>query len=193
MRARLPRHVLAGLTLAALCLGGVATPSSAAGAAAATLVRSATESSALGPDARPRWTWPVTPPRITAPYRAPAHAYGPGHRGIDLAAAVGDRVVAPDDGVVAFAGRVVDRGVITIDHGDGVVSTLEPVDATVVPGAIVRRGQPVGVVATGGHTRPGELHLGAREGDAYVNPLRFLSALPRAVLLPCCGGRQEPG
>lgn len=140
-----------------------------------------------------RWSWPVAPPRITVAYRAPAHAYGPGHRGIDLASAVDADVRAPDDGVVAFAGVVVDRPLITIDHGGGLVSTMEPVRATVPVGTSVHRGEQVGTVATGGHTAPGEIHLGARKDDVYLNPLRLLGEVPRAVLLPCCEPAQQPG
>jgi murein DD-endopeptidase MepM/ murein hydrolase activator NlpD len=134
--------------------------------------------------ASPPWTWPTDPPHIARPYVAPAHEYATGHRGIDLTAE-GD-VRAPDDGVVAFAGPVVDRAVLTIDHGDGVVSTLEPVRTELVPGTAVRRGEVVGRVEQGGHAAAGTVHLGARVDGAYVNPLLFLGGVPRAVLLPCC-------
>ncbi|MGP3536475.1 peptidoglycan DD-metalloendopeptidase family protein [Microbacterium sp. RD1] len=134
--------------------------------------------------APPSWDWPASPVRVVEPYVAPAHAYAPGHRGIDVAA-IGT-VRAPDDGVVAFVGTVVDRPVLTIDHGGGVVSTLEPVRSELSSGAAVTRGQTVGVVVGGGHAPPGTLHLGARVDGAYVNPLRFLGGVPRAVLLPCC-------
>lgn len=140
-----------------------------------------------GADVDERWRWPVTPPRVSEPYRAPAHAYGAGHRGIDLIAPVGIDVSAVADGVVAFAGVVVDRGVVTIDHGGGLVSTLEPIEPRVGVGELVQGGEVVGVVSTGGHTRIGELHLGARRAGDYLNPLLLLAAVPRAVLLPCCG------
>lgn len=97
---------------------------------------------------------------------------------------------APDDGVVAFAGRIVDRGVVTIDHGDGIVSTLEPVEATVVAGERVARGEVVGTLSTGGHTDTGALHLGARLHGEYLNPLVLLGAMPRAVLLPYADARR---
>jgi len=152
-----------------------------------------TASGAAPEDPVAEWSWPVTPPRILETYRAPAHAYAPGHRGIDVSAAGGAAVAAPDDGVVAFAGRVVDRGVLTIDHGDGIVSSFEPIDADVAVGETVRRGQVIGRAALGGHADGGELHIGARQDGEYVNPLRFLGGIPRAVLLPCCGESQEPG
>lgn len=132
------------------------------------------------------WFWPVEQPfRIVAPFSAPAHAYAPGHRGIDVEPET-PAVRAPADGVVAFVGRVVDRELITIDHGDGLVSTLEPVAPAVAVGDPVRRGDLVGEIGLGGHTRPGSLHLGLRLDGEYINPLLLLGGVPRAVLLPCC-------
>jgi murein DD-endopeptidase MepM/ murein hydrolase activator NlpD len=121
---------------------------------------------------------------VVRPYLAPATQYGPGHRGIDLRAPVGTPVAAPDDGTVLFAGRVVDRGVLSIDHGT-VRSSVEPVRALVHPGEHVARGQVVAILAAPGATHPaGVLHLGARVRDGYVSPLLFLGGLRRAVLLP---------
>ncbi len=135
----------------------------------------------------PRWAWPVPSQRVLRGFEAPATPYAAGHRGVDLAADPGDEVLAVDDGVVAFAGTVVDRGVVAIDH-DGVRSSIEPVDPAVEEGDPVRRGQVIGHLATGGGHPAGVLHLGARvraaEGWAYVSPLLYLGGVRRAVLLP---------
>ncbi|MFG6445434.1 murein hydrolase activator EnvC family protein [Microbacterium sp. P06] len=131
------------------------------------------------------WRWPVEPVRIVAAYQAPPHDYGPGHRGIDLAADALD-VHAPADGIIAFAGPVAGRGVVTIDHGGGLVTTLEPVAPRVTAGAHVDRGQTVASVASGGHAPPGVLHFGVRLEGEYINPMLLLGGVPRAVLLPCC-------
>ena len=130
------------------------------------------------------WVWPTDPVRVVRAFEAPAHAYGPGHRGLDLAASSGVR--APADGRIAFAGNVAGRAVVTIDHGDGLVTTLEPVITELAVGDAVARGARVGVVSTGGHTAAGEVHFGVRLDGVYVNPLRLLGGVPRAVLLPCC-------
>lgn len=172
----LPRRLTAALILAAAIAGcsGAGTPAVAVSADDARVVT-----------AEP-WRWPVTAPfRIDRPFLAPAHAYGPGHRGIDLLPA-SDEVRAPAGGVVAYAGDVAGRGIVTIDHGEGLVTTLEPVDPAVGAGAVVAAGDTVGTIATGGHTAPGRLHLGVRLGGEYINPLLLLGGLPRAVLLPCC-------
>lgn len=137
----------------------------------------------VAPD--PGWRWPLAPPvNVAAPFLAPATRYSAGHRGIDLVAASGTPVLAPTDGVVSFAGTVVDRPLVTIDHGDGVLVSLEPVLATAAEGEPVARGQPIGSVAAGGHCGDGCLHLGVRVYGEYVSPLVFITGLPRAVLLP---------
>ncbi len=132
------------------------------------------------------WTWPLDEFRLARPYVQPVHAYAPGHRGIDLRTLGDDEVRSPAPGVVAFVGRVVDRPLVTIDHGNGLVTTLEPVASTLRPGELVAQGEPVGSITSGGHTTPGELHFGVRLHGEYLNPLLLLGGIPRAVLLPCC-------
>lgn len=131
------------------------------------------------------WLWPGSTPRqVTEAYREPAHEYGPGHRGIDVAA---DRAVrAPADGVIVFSGAVADRPLVTIDHGSGLVITLEPVRSELRPGDAVRAGDPVGKLSVGGHTAPGRLHIGVRSHGEYIDPLPLFGRIPAAVLLPCC-------
>src|SRR5690606_24009243 len=63
------------------------------------------------------WSWPTAAPHpIARPFLAPATPYASGHRGIDVRAAAGDEVHAPADGIVHFAGVVVDRPVLSIDQ-----------------------------------------------------------------------------
>ena len=51
-----------------------------------------------------------------------------GHRGIDLAADAEATIPAPADGVVSFSGVVVDREVLSIDHGGGYISSFDPAE-----------------------------------------------------------------
>lgn len=133
------------------------------------------------------WEWPVEGPRIPlVPYLAPVNDYGTGHRGIDLTAPIGGVATAPADGIVAFRGLVVDRPVLTIDHGGGVVSSYEPLLSSLEPGTLVAAGEPLGTVDIGGHSAAGTLHLGVRVDGAYMNPEAMFGLAARAILLPCC-------
>ena len=102
---------------------------------------------------------------------------------MDLRAGAGDEVLAPADGVVHFAGWVVDRPVLSLAHGDGVISSYEPVESVLAEGYVVRRGDVIGTLLPG-HCRTPCLHLGVRIDGEYVSPLLFLGGQPRAVLLP---------
>ncbi|MDN4615035.1 peptidoglycan DD-metalloendopeptidase family protein [Leifsonia sp. F6_8S_P_1B] len=156
---------------------------------AACRVRGTPERGAAGADAfvsdaaPPRWSWPVTPVRVTRAYAAPPTQYAAGHRGIDLAAGPGATVTAPSAGRVHFAGTVVDRPVLTLDVGGGVLASFEPVATDLPDGTFVQRGEPIGTIAAGGHC-DACLHLGVRVDGEYVSPLLFLDRLPPSVLLP---------
>jgi murein DD-endopeptidase MepM/ murein hydrolase activator NlpD len=133
----------------------------------------------------PAWVWPVPPPQqVQRPFEAPSTPYAAGHRGIDATARPGVVAFAAADGVVSFAGVVVDRPVLSVRHTGGLVSSIEPVAATVTAGDAVRAGDPVGVVASGGHCTDRCVHFGVRLHGEYVNPTALLAALERAVLLP---------
>lgn len=131
-----------------------------------------------------RWLWPVAEHSVLRQFEAPEQRWSAGHRGVDLPAPPGSEVVAPDDGVVHFAGIVVDRPVLSIRHAGGLLSSLEPVSTSLTAGERVSRGKPVGLVEAGGHCEPGCLHFGVRLGGEYVSPLMLLGGLPRSVLLP---------
>jgi len=126
----------------------------------------------------------MSPHVLAAAYAAPATRYAAGHRGIDLEAAPGAVVSAPDDAVVRFAGVVVDRPVLTLDHGGGVLSSYEPVVSEMPVGAAVGRGAVFGAIAAGGHCDGTCLHVGVRVDGGYVSPLLFFGRVPPAVLLP---------
>lgn len=130
------------------------------------------------------WSWPVTGAHaIARPYVAPTGPYGAGHRGIDIRAPSGASVLAPADGVVHFAGFVVDRPVLSIEHADGALSSFEPVQTALVAGDRVRRGQVIGTLLPG-HCASACLHLGARVDGEYVSPLLFLGGVGWSVLYP---------
>lgn len=163
--------ILAGALTAALSVGG------AAGAAGE------------------RWLWPLSPaPALVAAFDPPDSDFGPGHRGVDLAGAGGQRVRAIGAGVVTFAARLAGRGVVVVDHGF-LRSTYEPVSADVDVGDTVAAGEPIGTLTTtSSHCWPLTcLHLGVRRGATYVDPLTLLGPRPVRLkpLAPADGGRDS--
>ncbi|GAA4855671.1 M23 family metallopeptidase [Saccharopolyspora cebuensis] len=132
-----------------------------------------------------RFGWPLVPATAVRPFDPPAHQYGPGHRGVDLAGRPGQPVLAAGDGTVLFAGEVAGRPVVSIGHRGGLRTTYEPVRPLVAVGDRVARGRPIG------HLEPGHpgcaaaacLHWGARRDATYYDPLALLGA-GRVRLLP---------
>jgi murein DD-endopeptidase MepM/ murein hydrolase activator NlpD len=108
-----------------------------------------------------------------------------GHRGVDLQAAVdGAPVTAPQSGTVSFVGVVVDRPVITIDHGNGLRSSFEPVESGLASGATVSKGDVLGTVLPGHCAAMPCVHWGVRRGEEYINPLPLVADLRPSILLP---------
>ena len=126
------------------------------------------------------WQWPLDPqPPLARGFEPPSHPWGPGHRGVDLAARPGQPVRAVAVGRVSFAGQVAGTGVVVVSHGR-LRSTYQPLLPAVHGGDRVVAGAIVGhIVTVGSHCLPSAcLHLGAREGDRYVDPLSLLEHRP---------------
>lgn len=127
--------------------------------------------------------------RVVNSFRAPTSPWAAGHRGVDLEVAVGTEVLTPATGTVSFSGVVVDRGVVTITHPNGLRSSLEPVEPLVRIGDQVKAGQAIGLVsAVPGHCAPTVcLHWGVRRGATYLDPIGLLRGFGPIVLLPIDG------
>ncbi len=124
--------------------------------------------------ASPRWRPPLPGTLlISRPFQPPPQRWRPGHRGVDLQAAAGSRVRAAGAGVIVFAGRLADRGVVSIEHSPGVRTTYEPLRVRVRAGETVRAGGLIGWVQPDSrHTE--DLHWGLRVRDRYVDPMLLL-------------------
>ncbi|MFD4292732.1 M23 family metallopeptidase [Rhodococcus sp. NPDC058505] len=136
---------------------------------------------AAAPAAAAGFGWPLTPrPIVVTPFDPPARDWLAGHRGVDLSAAAGQPVLAAGDGVVAFAGEVAGKPVVSVDHRGGLRTTYEPVLASVRVGQRVARGAGLGTLAAGHPGCPGScLHWGVRRGrDVYLDPLALLRPGP---------------
>ncbi|MQY03008.1 murein hydrolase activator EnvC family protein [Actinomadura macrotermitis] len=131
-----------------------------------------------------QWRWPVGPPApaVVRGFVPPALPWGPGHRGVDLAARPGGPVYAAGAGRVSYAGRLAGRGVVAITHGT-LRTTYLPVRASVRAGRVVATGARIGVVeAAPMHCQVPCLHWGLRNDTAYLDPLSLVR--PRVRLLP---------
>jgi len=137
-----------------------------------------------------QWLPPVPGAEVTQEYSAPAHAWAPGHRGVDYLAALHTPVQSIGPGEVVFVGRVAGKPVVSINHPDlGLRSTYEPVDAVVHLGEEVTTGTLIGFTAdVGGHCAMTCVHLGLKANDSkqYQDPQRLFGS-DFAVLRPLSG------
>jgi murein DD-endopeptidase MepM/ murein hydrolase activator NlpD len=123
-----------------------------------------------------------------------------GHRGTDLAARPGQPVHAAGAGTVRYAGRLADRGVISIVHPGGLRTTYLPVVPAVRRGQTVTPETVIGFVESRlAHCPATCLHWGLITPDRYLDPLLLVARgqvrlLPRwnAVLGPLGAGATGP-
>ncbi|HLS48717.1 MAG TPA: peptidoglycan DD-metalloendopeptidase family protein [Actinomycetaceae bacterium] len=132
------------------------------------------------------YTWPTLGPRdVIRPFEQPTAPWSAAHRGADLAVSAGEPILAPAGGVVAFAGWVVDRGVVSVQHPDGLRTTFEPVIGVLQAGDPVAPGDVIGHLADGDHCQNPCLHFGARRATGeYVDPMALIGATREVRLLP---------
>lgn len=122
--------------------------------------------------------WPVEG-RITAGFGEridPFNGEGAFHRGIDIASPYGTRVIAPADGVVAFADFMNGYGrAVVVEHGQGISTLYGHLSGFgVSPGQIVHRGDTLGYVGISGRTTGPHLHYEVRIFNTAVNPYKYL-------------------
>nr|WP_232541438.1 M23 family metallopeptidase [Nocardia bovistercoris] len=136
-------------------------------------------------DSSGEFGWPLSPrPQVEKRFDGPAQDWLPGHRGVDLAGAPGQDVLAAGAGIVVFAGDVAGRPVLSVDHPGGLRTTYEPVRARIGVGGRVARGTPIGELEAGHDGCPVQacLHWGLRRQSGgrreYLNPLGLLRLSP---------------
>lgn len=198
-----PRRValLLGLLCALLSVSGSAAPSAWAEPAAPARVPageagvSAGEVSVGEGEALGDWELPTPTgtPDVLRPFSAPPAPWAAGHRGLDLAVPADGAIRSPADGVISFSGTVVDREVLSIDHGAGYISSFEPVESELEMGDAVSAGDVAATLSTydDGSTHCFDqpcLHWGVRLHGEYINPLLMLGELEPSVLLPLNDG-----
>lgn len=156
---------------------------------------------ALVPDATGRpaeaattWVRPV-PGALVRPFVAPASAYGPGHRGVDLRADPGTSVRAVADGVVETAGPVGGSLHVVLRLADGSragVSFLAGI--AVAPGERVVAGAVLGRAGGSGIAHPpGAVHLSWRVRGVYRDPTARLAPRRYRLVRPGPTGGRSGG
>jgi len=100
------------------------------------------------------------------------------HNGVDLAAALGEEVLAANDGRVSlvYQGFLTGNSLI-IDHGGGLYSIYYHLsEVGVKQGDTVKKGQAVAFAGSTGRVTGPHLHFGVRLNNVYVDPLSLLEA-----------------
>jgi murein DD-endopeptidase MepM/ murein hydrolase activator NlpD len=96
------------------------------------------------------------------------------HWGMDIAAAEGTEVIAPNHGRVVFADYLLAVGyTVIIEHGGGLKSYYYHMsELDTAPGAMVQKGEPIGKVGSTGYSTGPHLHYEMRLGgrEQVVSP-----------------------
>jgi murein DD-endopeptidase MepM/ murein hydrolase activator NlpD len=122
--------------------------------------------------------WPVQG-RITASFGEridPFSGEGAFHRGVDISSEIGTPVIAPADGVIAFADAMNGYGrAIVVDHGNGVSTLYGHLSGySVSAGQQIHRGDTLGFVGQSGRSTGPHLHYEVRIFNTPVNPHKYL-------------------
>jgi murein DD-endopeptidase MepM/ murein hydrolase activator NlpD len=141
------------------------------------LTRNATTADWLRANQSPN-LWPVEGP-VTGSFGEridPFNGEGAFHTGVDIAAIVGQPVVAPADGLVDFADYMGGYGrAVILDHGHSIITRYGHLSGFAVsPGQHVRRGDIIGYVGLSGRSTGPHLHYEVRINDTPVNPYKYL-------------------
>ena len=128
-----------------------------------------------------KFTWPVPgASRITSGFgsrESPTEGASTNHKGIDISAPTGTRIVAAESGTVVIATYSASAGnYVMISHGGGVYSVYMHMSSIgVSAGQSVSKGDKVGAVGSTGYSTGSHLHFGIRVNGSYVNPSSYVS------------------
>ena len=125
--------------------------------------------------------WPVPASgRITCGFgyrNSPTAGASTYHKGIDIGASTGAKIVAVKSGTVVTASYNVAAGnYIMISHGDGVYSVYMHCSKLLVStGQSVQRGDTIALVGSTGVSTGPHLHFGISINGSYVDPRKYVS------------------
>lgn len=138
------------------------------------------------------WRAPLDHPMLVNEFRQPSADWSAGHRGVDYLVSDGQPVFATHSGVVSFTGVVVNRSVVSIHHENGLISSYEPVCASLHANTSVEAGTTIGSVCTSPSyaSHCGVrlcLHFSLRNTNGYLSPLVKIGGLSPSRLKPWDG------
>ncbi len=130
-----------------------------------------------------QWRWPVDAGIITSKFGA---RWGKQHRGMDIAADIGEPVIAMSDGEVVYSDNKM-RGygnVVVIKHADN-VTTLYAHNSKLIAkvGEKVSKGTLVALLGNTGRSTGPHVHFEIRQGKDAIDPLALLPATHLPVAL----------
>jgi murein DD-endopeptidase MepM/ murein hydrolase activator NlpD len=98
------------------------------------------------------------------------------HKGVDFAGSQGSSVTAVGAGVVTWAGERSGYGrLVEINHGDGFVTRYAHNERTLVTvGQTVKRGEPVALMGSTGHSTGPHVHFEVLRNGRQVDPLSYV-------------------
>lgn len=117
------------------------------------------------------YAWPVNSHDIAG------DGYTDVHPAIDIAVSIGEPVLAADEGVVVYSGwsNFGHGQVVLLDHGNGDFTLYAGLGSTTaVCGALVRKGQQVGLGGVTGHPSSPFVHFEVRRNGENIDPLSVL-------------------
>jgi len=106
----------------------------------------------------------------------PFNGEGAFHSGVDIQSSYGHPVIAPADGVVAYADAMSGYGrMVILEHGQGISTRYGHLSGyAVTAGQTVHRGDTIGSVGMSRRSTGPHLHYEVRIHDAPVNPHKYL-------------------
>jgi len=125
----------------------------------------------------PKLKFPVPRGVLTSPF---GFRWGVFHKGLDIAAPIGQPVLACSEGQVLFTGRKENFGkygrIVLLDHGKGIYTQYAHLDQIFVKkGQKVKSGQKIATVGNTGNTTGPHLHLEVRVRNQMYNPLAYFT------------------
>jgi len=125
--------------------------------------------------------WPVpSSSRVTSTFgqrEAPVEGASTTHKGIDIGASSGSKILAAESGTVVLATYSESAGnYVMISHGNGIYTVyMHMKEIKVGLNDSVKRGDQIGTVGSTGYSTGPHLHFGIRANGEYVDPQNYVS------------------